>query len=149
MRRFGERVIPGQKYHARPGVYAILPLGRQVLLTIQERPKPEWQLPGGGIDLGESPLQALHREVFEETGWHIHKPRRIGSFRRFAYMPEYDLWAEKIALLYVARPVRAIAPPSEDGHHPIIADAALAAGKLANPGDQQILRLFLNQPRGS
>ncbi len=84
----------------------ILPLGRRFLLTAQTAGVIDVQLPGGGIDPGESPLQALYREVREETGWSIAQPRRLGAFRRFVFMPEYDLWAEKLCHVYVAHPVR-------------------------------------------
>ncbi len=145
MRRFGERVKPGQNYKARPGVYAILPLGQQLLLTVQAAPEPELQLPGGGIDPGESPLQALHREVFEETGWQIAKARYLGRFRRFAYMPDYDLWAEKIATIYLAWPVRPLGPATEAGHIAILADATLAADHVANPGDRAFIKHYLRR----
>jgi 8-oxo-dGTP diphosphatase len=78
IRRIGERVVSGQRYRVRPGVYAVLLRGTEVLLTFQEAPVPEFQLPGGGIDAGEHPLPALHREVMEETGWTIGAARRIG-----------------------------------------------------------------------
>ncbi len=106
IRRYGESIRRGKAYKPRPGAYALLPRGRDVLLTHQDKPIPEFQLPGGGIDPGESPLAALHREVREETGWSIASPRKIGAFRRFVYMPEYDLWAEKICHIYIAHPVR-------------------------------------------
>ena len=80
-------------YRRRPGVYAILPRGDSILATHQMHPWPEFQLPGGGIDKGEQPIAALHREVWEETGWHIGASRRLGTFRRFTFMPEYDLRA--------------------------------------------------------
>ena len=81
--RFGEPIRRDVKYKLRPGAYAILPLGGRLLLTHQAEPEDEYQLPGGGIDAGESPIAALHREVFEETGWHIATPRKIGFYRRF------------------------------------------------------------------
>lgn len=71
-----------------------------MLLTHQDAPEPEVQLPGGGIDPGESPVQALIREVYEETGWRISRPRRLGAYRRFTYMPEYDLWGEDLPDLH-------------------------------------------------
>jgi 8-oxo-dGTP diphosphatase len=123
----------------RPGAYAILPLGDGLLLTRQSEPEPEIQLPGGGIDPGESPIAALHREVFEETGWTIAAPRRLGAFRRFAYMPEYDLWAEKICTIYLARPVRRVGPPSEPGHIALHLPWELAVEELDNPGDRHFV----------
>jgi 8-oxo-dGTP diphosphatase len=126
----------------RPGVYAILPRNGALLLTHQADPEPEIQLPGGGIDPGEQPIPALHREVLEETGWRIARPRRLGAFRRFTFMPEYDLWAEKLCILYLADPVRPHGPPTEAGHTPLWRTPAEAAHLLGNPGDRQFVRRF-------
>jgi len=142
MRRFGQPPKQGITYTPRPGAYAILPRGGELLLTFQDAPKPELQLPGGGIDPGESPVQALHREVFEETGWRITAPRRLGAFRRFAYMPEYDLWAEKICIIYHAIPVLQIADPTEPGHTAIFARPEIAARHVGNPGDRHFVKTF-------
>lgn len=136
LKRFGAAPEPGRRYVRRIGAYALLPRGGALLLTLQADPGPDLQLPGGGIDPGESPLQALHREVREETGWRIAAPRRLGAFRRFAYMPEYDLWAEKICLIYLARPLRRLGPPSEPGHDALWLPAAEAARRLGNAGDR-------------
>jgi 8-oxo-dGTP pyrophosphatase MutT (NUDIX family) len=38
------------------------------LLMVRERVRDCWELPGGGIDPGESPRQAAVRELLEETG---------------------------------------------------------------------------------
>lgn len=136
MRRFGTPPQPGQTYRRRIGVYALLPRGDSLLVTHQAEPLPEIQLPGGGIDPGEHPVAALHREVFEETGWHMAAPRRVGGFRRFTYMPEYDLWAEKVCLIYLARPVRRIGPPTEPGHTALWLPVDTAAERLGNEGDR-------------
>ncbi|MFW8593846.1 NUDIX hydrolase [Cribrihabitans neustonicus] len=136
IRRFGNAPQKERRYRMRPGAYALLPRGGCLLVTRQADPGPELQLPGGGIDPGESPLPALHREVYEETGWRISAPRRLGAFRRYTYMPEYDLWAEKLCHIYVARPLRRIGPPLEDGHEAIWLPAEDAAAQLGNAGDR-------------
>jgi 8-oxo-dGTP diphosphatase len=145
IRRYGEAVQTGRRYRRRPGVYAILALGGRVLLTHQAEPKPEFQLPGGGIDRGEAPLAALHREVYEETGWKIAPLRRLGAFRRFTYMPEYDLWAEKLCTIWLARPVRPLGPPIEPGHSVHWVRAAEATDLLGNPGDAAALARALHE----
>lgn len=142
--RHGEPPRDDRRYRLRPGVYAIPPLNGRLLLTHQQEPWPEVQLPGGGIDPGEHPLPALHREILEETGWRIARPRRLGAFRRFTFMPEYDLWAEKLCIIYAAHPVRPLGPPTEEGHTAIWRNPAEAATELGNPGDRAfVLDFFL------
>ena len=143
MRRVGKPPVPGKTYRSRPGVYAILPLKGRFLLTAQLRPEVDVQLPGGGVDLGESPLQTLHREVMEEIGWTIARPGRLGAFRRFAYMPEYDMWAEKICQVYVAHPVHQVAPPIEPDHATVVMSGEEAISVLGNDGDRFFLDRFL------
>ncbi|TAG26267.1 MAG: NUDIX domain-containing protein [Rhodobacterales bacterium] len=139
IRRYGEAPESGRRYTRRPGVYAILLDGDHILATHQAEPMPEFQLPGGGIDRGEHPIPALHREVHEETGWKIAVTRRLGAFRRFTYMPEYDLWAEKVCTVYLARPVLRLGPPSEAGHTAIWLPVTEALQHLGNPGDRAML----------
>lgn len=143
IRRYGESLRSGQAYRRRPGVYAILAEGDAILTTFQQDPKPEFQLPGGGIDPGEHPVAALHREVIEETGWRIAGVRRLGAYRRFTYMPEYDLWAEKVCTIYFARPVLRLGPPTEPGHTAVWMSAAQALQELGTQGDREMLRRFL------
>ena len=145
IRRYGEAAETGRRYTRRPGVYAILLQGDHILATHQASPVPEFQLPGGGIDKGEHPIPALHREVFEETGWKIAVTRRLGAFRRFTYMPEYDLWAEKVCAVYLARPVMRLGPPSEAGHTAIWLPVEEALQRLGSPGDRAMLARLLSQ----
>ena len=143
IKRYGNSPKPGQTYRRRPGVYAILLRDGALLVTHQDDPTPEYQLPGGGIDKGEQPIAALHREVMEETGHHIANVRRIGAFRRFTFMPEYDLWAEKLCTIYVARPVLRLGPPTEPGHRAEWLNPRDALDLLGNPGDRAMLARVL------
>ena len=147
IKRYGEPVKPGQTYRRRPGVYAVLLDGDALLTTFQQAPKPEFQLPGGGIDKGENPIAALHREVMEETGWHISGLRRFGAYRRFVWMPEYNLWAEKICTIFTARPVLRIGNPTEAGHEAVWMHAREAVDILGSTADREMLKRVLAYPR--
>ena len=134
MRRIGEPWLPGKPYRDRPGAYGILVGSDGMLLLVEQ--DGELQLPGGGIDPGESPLQALHREVREETGWRIADPSRFDSFQRFAYLPDYGYWARKVQTIYLARAVRQLHPPLEPGHVAVWMYPADAARHLDVEGDR-------------
>jgi 8-oxo-dGTP diphosphatase len=144
IRRFGAPPVRAETYRRRLGVYALLPRKNELLLTAQTVPEYDLQLPGGGLDPGESPIAALHREVFEETGWRIARPRRLGAFRRFAYMPEYDIWAEKICLIYLARPTTQLGPPSEPAHEAVWLPISDAAADLGNAGDRHFAAMLVS-----
>jgi 8-oxo-dGTP diphosphatase len=66
-------------YPAQPiiGVGAVvIAQGRIVLVKRAHDPlKGEWNLPGGGVELGETLQEACSREVLEETGLEV----RVGS----------------------------------------------------------------------
>jgi putative (di)nucleoside polyphosphate hydrolase len=54
-----------------------------------------WQMPQGGIDKGEAPLDAAHREIYEETG--------MRSLELLAEAPDwiqYDLPADRIGVVW-------------------------------------------------
>lgn len=141
MRRFGDPVDPARRYVERPGAYAVILDGDDLLVTGQAEPDREFQLPGGGADPGESLLGALHRECREEIGWRIAVLRRIGACQRFAYLPQYDLWARKVCHVYPARPVLRLGPPGEPGHAAVWMPVATALDRLAISGDRAFLAL--------
>lgn len=142
-RRFDALPDPGRRYPPRPGVYAIIDAGDGLLATFQEAPWPELQLPGGGVDPGEAPIPALHREVMEETGYRIHGLRRLGMCHRFTYMPDYGRHAHKQCHIYSARLGRRISEPTEAGHSAVFLPWDVALTRLAVSGDRHFLRRYL------
>ena len=81
----------------RVAAYGLLERDGEVLLTLLG-PSPHthsgrWTLPGGGVDHGERPADAVVREVYEETG---HRVRIVGLL---------DVDAERLAYDRDGRPV--------------------------------------------
>lgn len=59
---------------------ALIRRGGDVLLVQQQGPddpSPTWALPGGVVDIGELPTEAMIREVAEETGLEVLDPSRL------------------------------------------------------------------------
>ncbi|MBL4627217.1 MAG: NUDIX hydrolase [Roseicyclus sp.] len=142
-RRFDNAPEPGRYYPPRPGAYAIIDTGDGLLASFQDRPVPELQLPGGGIDPGEHPIAALHREVMEETGYRIHSLRRLGMFHRYTFMPDYDRYAHKQCHIYAARLGRRWSDPTEAGHSAVFLPWDVAVEKLAVSGDRHFVARYL------
>ena len=135
-RRFGEppRPVP---HRLRPGAYGVILAPGGLLLTRDGT--GEVQLPGGGMDPGESPEQGLIREVREETGWLVRPIRRLALYRRFAWIEEEDRLAEKVAHVILARAVRRLGPPTEARHTALTMGWKAAMAALGPPGEPLIL----------
>ncbi len=146
MRRVGTPPLAGQSYRTRAGVYGLILHPDGLLLTEQADPGPEVQLPGGGIDPGESPVPALSREALEETGWSVRVLRRLGAYQRYTYMPEYDMWARKICHIYLCRTGICQGLPREPGHEAMICSPEAAVSLLGPVGDALHVANYFDLP---
>ena len=74
----------GREYPTEPrvAVGAVVFHRGRVLLVKRGRPPSRalWAIPGGGVDLGETLVQAAEREVFEETGLRIRAAAPVYTF---------------------------------------------------------------------
>lgn len=50
------------------------------VLLVKRRDVPVWVFPGGGIEEGETPEQAVIREVWEESGFKVRIKRKIAEY---------------------------------------------------------------------
>ena len=58
------------------------------LLVCRRKNQQTWQFPQGGIDAGESPRAAAHRELFEEVGI---KQKDVKIIQKSSHWYHYDL----------------------------------------------------------
>ena len=75
-------------------------------LLLQEKSSGEaWSLPAGGIELGESPQEAIIREVMEETGYAVDIHDILGVFggQAFRYTYPGGDRVEYVAILFQCR----------------------------------------------
>ncbi len=72
---------PTHLAHFRIGVYALIFEQGRVLLALR-RDIDWWNLPGGGMELGETVEEATCREVLEETGLLVEVERLVGVYSK-------------------------------------------------------------------
>jgi len=77
----------------RIAAYALLHDNGRILLCRLSKELPEWEgcwtLPGGGLEFGESPEEAVVREVEEETGLKI-KVRNVAGIDSIVVNRDYE-----------------------------------------------------------
>ncbi|MBV8060832.1 MAG: NUDIX hydrolase [Alphaproteobacteria bacterium] len=68
--RHGHQIIPAADALIKPrrGVFVLARAGDAVVLALQSFANGFWEMPGGGVEAGENPDDAMRREWAEETG---------------------------------------------------------------------------------
>ncbi len=62
------------------GSFAVIFDAQQRVLLSHRTDRDAWNLPGGGVEPGEAPWEAVTREVMEETGLEVRIERLIGVY---------------------------------------------------------------------
>ena len=62
------------------------------ILLVAEAADLGWSLPGGWADIGESPSEAVEREVLEESGYRTRASKLIGLYERDRRADRPHLW---------------------------------------------------------
>lgn len=81
--------------HIQQKAYAFITHGDHLLVFAhRDHPEAGIQIPGGTIEAGETPDQAVRREAFEETGLtELVFSAYLG--KELVQLPERDLWQER------------------------------------------------------
>jgi 8-oxo-dGTP diphosphatase len=113
MCQFGTRE-PDVEYTDRLSVYAIVLDSKGRVLAVEH--KSRYFLPGGGIEPGESPGQALHREILEELGWKVKIGSEIGRAGEYVTVPERGQYINKLGTFFFCELDARSGSPCESDH---------------------------------
>ena len=128
---------PTHSAHFRIGVYAVIFHERQVLLALR-RDIDWWNLPGGGLEVGETVEEGIQREVREETGLEVEVEKLVGVYSK----PQ----KQEVVLSFLCRVVGGALQSTEESREcRYFSPDALPANTLPKHR-QRVMDALLNQP---
>lgn len=113
----------------RTGVYGVATLNHKILVVQQKRGVHQWKwdLPGGGIDPGESIEEALRREFLEEVGMTFSSMTHLSNLTAITDHPQRSFRLHQVGLIY-----RVDHPTVKDSHNPELQHQWLSLEELKN-----------------
>jgi 8-oxo-dGTP diphosphatase len=135
------RPVDGCRIVVRPSAYAIVRRGVEIALV---RAPGGVFLPGGGVDHGELPEQAVEREAREECGLVVRVVATIGRAIEFVHSPSESACFEKRSAFFVAD-VAGLATKTELDHVLVWATADDALAALSHESQRWAVRRHLGR----
>lgn len=138
------KIIIGQRANCdyRNTCYGIVLNGNKLLVVYNEV-EHDYSLVGGGIEIGESPENALKREFIEESGYLIENLREFVNIDCF-WVKRNGETMETDAIFYLAKVNELdIQNPTEDFHTPKWINLDGAIDLIEYPYQKEALRLFV------
>lgn len=130
--------LPFSSAPFRIGVYALIFEHERVLLA-HRRDIDWWNLPGGGMEVGETVDEALCREVREETGLDVAVERLVGVYSK----PQ----KQEVVLTFLCRPIGGTLSETEESRAcRYFSPADLPANTLPKHRER-VEDALLNQPQ--
>ena len=130
------------KYKKRPGAYAIIRRNEDDKIAIVT--DGDFFFLGGGIENGETELDALRRELIEESGYTIKNINKLDEVGCFVYA-EGKGYVEMISHVYVAEFDKKIAEPIEEDHTVIWVKPEDYVGKMFREWQEYILKQYIEK----
>jgi 8-oxo-dGTP diphosphatase len=90
-----------------PSVAAVIVNAADEVLLQRRGDNGQWSLPGGAIEPGEEPAEAIIREVWEETGLQVWPERIVGVYGGPANVGQYPN-GDQVALINITFQCRVV-----------------------------------------
>ena len=122
-----------------------------VLHRIDEVPEwhNKWELPGGKIEPEETPIDALYREIKEETGLDVHDPKLLGIHTHHWRFP--DVTKQIFLVVYRVQATTTdvkLDPDEDDTYKWVTVDEYLAMPDLLEANKNMIAELYAPMMKG-
>ena len=140
--------MSSRAYPDRPfvGVGAVIVhQGRVVLIKRRFEPLAgQWSLPGGAVDVGETLVECVAREMLEETGLVVEVGPVVEVFDRIIRDGDGRVQFHYVLVDYVCRPIGGTLQAGSDVAEAVYAEPAELAGfALADPATAVIQRALV------
>ncbi len=99
----GKISIPVEKLVFRPSVYGVIIHDNKILM-LRTKSNGKLFFPGGGVNIGETLIDALKREIIEETGIEIEIEKFLHFKEQFFYWDPGDEAYHMFNFFYICRP---------------------------------------------
>lgn len=129
-------------YKKRPGAYAIIENDNNEIAVVKDDTNDLFYF-GGGVEVGESSIEALNREMLEEAGYtlsNISYFTEVGEFLKSTS----GKYIEVMATIYTAKLDKKVTEPVEKDHHILWINPSEYQNKLFRNWQNYVLNLYIN-----